>query len=68
MTKQGIVYLVRIITFGLFYAPIKAATGGGIWLFLAAIGYLALVRLIGYGIAKRWPDRVVLMAPFISGA
>ena len=58
MTKQGIVYLVGVVLLGLLYAPLKITTGGGIWFFLTAIWYLGLLRLIGYGIAKRWPDRM----------
>ena len=57
MTKQGIVYLVGAVLLGLFYEPFKTATGGGIWFLLTGFGYLVLLRLIGYGIAKRWPDR-----------
>ncbi|OHC25896.1 MAG: hypothetical protein A3J25_10035 [Pseudomonadales bacterium RIFCSPLOWO2_02_FULL_63_210] len=57
MTKQSIVYLAGVVLLGLLYVPLKAATGGGVWFFLVAIGYLALLRLIGYGVTKRWPDR-----------
>lgn len=58
MTKQFIVYLVGVVLFGLLHMPLKAATGGGAWFILTVIGYLALLRLISYGVAKRWPERV----------
>ena len=58
MTKEGIAYLSGVVLLGLSYAPLEVTTGGGIWFFLTAIGYLVLLRLIGYGIAKRWPDRM----------
>lgn len=57
MTKQGIVYLVGVVILGLFYESLKTATGGRIWFILSVVGYLAILRIIGYGLAKRWPER-----------
>ena len=57
MTKQGIVYLVGIVILGLFYEPLKAATGGRIWFVLVVVGYLTILRVIGYGLAKCWPEQ-----------
>ncbi len=57
MTKQFAVYLAGLVILGLLYVPLKAATGGGIWFLLTAIGYVALLRLLGYAITKRWPNR-----------
>jgi hypothetical protein len=52
MNIQLVVYFIGIFALGLFYTNLKAATGGGAWFVLAAIGYLVALRLIAYGITR----------------
>ena len=49
---QIIVYFIGVFVLGLFYSPLKSATGGGFWFVVAAIVYLLVLRLIGRGLAK----------------
>lgn len=52
MNIQLVVYFIGVFVLGLFYSQLKAVTGGGIWFVLSAIGYLLMLRLVGYGITK----------------
>jgi len=46
------VYILGVMALGAFYYPLKTATGGGVWFVLSALGYLLLVRLVGYGLKR----------------
>ena len=52
MNIQLTVYFIGVFVLGLFYGQLKSATGGGFWFVLLAIGYLLVLRLIGYGITR----------------
>ncbi|MEL1264976.1 hypothetical protein [Pseudoxanthomonas putridarboris] len=52
MNIQLAVYFIGVFVLGLFYNQLKLATGGGFWFVLTAIGYLLVLRLIGYGITR----------------
>ena len=47
-----VVYLVGVVLLGVFYQPVKSALGGGVPFVSVVIGYLLLLRLIGYGIRR----------------
>ncbi|MBE0448992.1 MAG: hypothetical protein IBX64_13040 [Actinobacteria bacterium] len=50
---QYFIYMVGIITFGVFYYELKAEFENQ-WIFVgAAIAYLASIRLVGY-LAGKW--------------
>lgn len=46
------VYLLGVIVLSVFYAPLKAALGGGALFILAVVLYLLLVRLAGYALRR----------------
>jgi len=52
MSTQFLVYLVGVVILGIFYAPLKSATGGGVWFVLCAVIYLFFVRIVGHFISK----------------
>ena len=47
-----VVYLVGVVLLGVFYQPVKSALGGGVLFVSVVVGYLLLLRLIGYGIRR----------------
>ena len=53
MSIQILVYFIGVFVLGLFYAWIKSLMGGGgVWFVAVVIGYLLLLRLIGYVIER----------------
>jgi O-antigen/teichoic acid export membrane protein len=52
MKVQLVIYFIGVFVLGWFNASLKAATGGGVWFVLAAIAYLLVLRLIGYGVER----------------
>jgi len=54
---SGVVYLVGIFLLGTCYYQVKEALGGGVLFVIAAIIYLAVLRLIGDFVAKKWHGR-----------
>ena len=47
MTKQGLVYLLGVVIFGLTYYPVRQAIGNDLLFVVAALVYLAALRIIG---------------------
>jgi len=47
-----IVYLIGVSLLGVVYQPVKAALGGGVLFVSAVVGYLLLLRLIGFGLRR----------------
>jgi hypothetical protein len=56
-TPQYVVYLVGLALLGLFYRAVKEALGGGGVFFLALVGYLVVLRLAGWLVARLWASR-----------
>jgi hypothetical protein len=52
VTPQYIVYILGLAPLGLFYEPLKQALGGGSVFLASLVGYLAFLRLVGWGIAR----------------